>query len=172
MDVEVWLGTFSSQTHGGGHSLPLGASLPVGQASLPVGRPSQVEVGGRHPAPTWRPLFRVTEGGQQPPLGCVWGCQLWGLSWAWEGPAERGEGPWSRTGGCGGGQTWLEPCGAAGEEGQRCLQSAGFADPGAWEAGSRRVKKGSWSCGSDAAEARGSEMGNLSRGRQLMVGSV
>ena len=93
--------------------------------------------------------------------------------WAWEGPAERGEGPWSRTGGRGGGQTWLEPCGAAGEEGQRCPRSQqGLVTHGVWEAGSRRVKKGSWSCGSDAAEARGSEVGNLSHGHQLMVGSV
>ena len=43
---------------------------------------------------------------------------------------------------------------------------------GVWGAGSRKVKKGSWNCGSDAAEARGSEVGNLSHGRQLMVGLV
>ena len=80
-----------------------GDPLPLG-ASLPVGRSSQVEVGDRHPTPRWRPLIRVTEGGRQPSSGYVWGCQPWGLSWAWGGPAERGEGPWSKTGARDGGQ--------------------------------------------------------------------
>lgn len=53
-------------------------------------------------------------------------------------------------------------------------ESAGFGDAGGLggRGPARRVKTGSWSCGSDAAKARGSEVGNLSHGRQLMVGSV